>query len=185
MPLARAVAREHGFYLGDASLERPDLTSCAYLGLIRAVDTFDPGRGSTFATYAVPVIRNSIHSEMRRIRPLSYDAIRRGAEPPQFLSLDLPRWDDPDSDSIGDSMASECPGPEELLEASEEAALVRRAVSALNPRERELLVMRYGEDFTLEDMGAQAGVSSARAGQIHATALRRLRHLLAESVAFA
>jgi len=185
IPLARSIAREHSFYLGDASLERLDIVSCAYIGLIRAVDTFDAQRGVTFSTYAVPVIRNAIHSEMRRLKPLTWEAVRRGDEPPQLLSLDSPRFDEPDSDSLGDSMACQCPGPEEMLEASEEAAAVHQALSELSARERELLSMRYGEETTLEDLGTAAGVSSARVGQIHATALRRLRHMLAERMAVA
>src|ERR1700722_752668 len=50
MPLARSLARR---YLG-AQEPIEDLIQVAYLGLIKAIDRFDPARGNRFAAYAVP-----------------------------------------------------------------------------------------------------------------------------------
>ncbi len=47
------------------TVDRDDLTSAGVLGLIRAVETFDPGRGFKFETYAGHKIRGAILDELR------------------------------------------------------------------------------------------------------------------------
>ncbi len=46
-------------------IDREDLISAGIIGLIRAVDRFDPGRGASFATYATSVMRGAIMDELR------------------------------------------------------------------------------------------------------------------------
>jgi RNA polymerase sigma-B factor len=58
MPLARDLARRY-IHTGEP-LE--DLTQVAYLGLLKAIDRFELGRGVRFTSYAVP----TIHGELRR-----------------------------------------------------------------------------------------------------------------------
>lgn len=61
MPLARSLARR---YLG--TLEPiEDLTQVAYLGLIKAIDRFDPARGHRFAAFAVPTILGELRRHFR------------------------------------------------------------------------------------------------------------------------
>lgn len=58
MPLARSLARRY-----DRSSEPyEDLTQVASLGLLKALDRFDPSRGPSFASFAIPTILG----EMRR-----------------------------------------------------------------------------------------------------------------------
>lgn len=52
----------------------PDLVQQAFLGLMRAVDRFDPDRGIRFATYAVWWIR----AELQDYRMLNWSLVRRG-----------------------------------------------------------------------------------------------------------
>lgn len=61
VPLARAVARR--FTLEPENFD--DLFQVACVGLIRAVDRFDPQRGAAFSTYAVPTIVGELQRHVR------------------------------------------------------------------------------------------------------------------------
>lgn len=50
---------------------------------------------------------------------------------------------------------------------------IKEAMSDLRPREQTVLALRFGEDFTLDDVGAWLGVNRERARQIEAMALRK------------
>jgi RNA polymerase sigma-B factor len=61
MPLARSLALR---YRGTSE-SIDDLCQVAYLGLIKAVDGFDPRRGRSFTTYAVPTILGELRRHFR------------------------------------------------------------------------------------------------------------------------
>ncbi len=46
-------------------VDREDLISAGIIGLIKAVDRFDPERGASFSTYATTVMRGAILDELR------------------------------------------------------------------------------------------------------------------------
>ena len=54
MPLAQHLGRRY-----SARAEEDDLQQVAALGLIKAVDRFDPSRGIAFTSFAVPTILGS------------------------------------------------------------------------------------------------------------------------------
>jgi RNA polymerase sigma-B factor len=61
LPLARSLASRYRYT--PQPLE--DLVQVASLGLVKAVDGFDPDRGTAFATYAVPAILGELRHHMR------------------------------------------------------------------------------------------------------------------------
>jgi RNA polymerase sigma factor (sigma-70 family) len=60
LPLARHLARR---YRGRADVD--DLIQVASLGLLKAIERFDPGRGRAFSSFAVPTILGEIKREFR------------------------------------------------------------------------------------------------------------------------
>ena len=48
-----------------AEVDREDLISAGIIGLIKAVDRYDPNRGASFSTYATSVMRGAILDELR------------------------------------------------------------------------------------------------------------------------
>lgn len=63
MRLAYKIAWDfHG-----CGIEQEELEGLASLGLVKAASAFDKSKGFTFATFAVPVIRNEILMEIRKI----------------------------------------------------------------------------------------------------------------------
>jgi RNA polymerase sigma factor for flagellar operon FliA len=61
-------------------LDMDDLLSAGTIGLIQAVDRFDPSQGVKFETYAIQRIRGAILDSIRSLHPLSREAHRRGRE---------------------------------------------------------------------------------------------------------
>lgn len=50
-----------------AHVDRDDLISAGLIGLIRAVDRYDPTRGASFATYATLLVRGAVLDELRSL----------------------------------------------------------------------------------------------------------------------
>jgi RNA polymerase sigma-B factor len=61
MPLARKLARR--YHRGREPLE--DLEQVAYLGLVKAVDRFDPAHGNRFSSFAMPTITGELRRHFR------------------------------------------------------------------------------------------------------------------------
>ena len=84
-------------------------------------------------------------------------------------------------------MREETPSPEALYADAEMREVVRAAVAALPPRERAVIVRRFGmldgEEATLEETAPHVGVSRERVRQLEAVALRELRAKLRNTAA--
>ena len=85
MPLARSLARR--YVNGREPID--DLVQVASLGLLKAIDRFDPSRGSRFAAFAVPTILGELR---RHFRAVSWAVhVPRGA---QELTLEVDKASD-------------------------------------------------------------------------------------------
>jgi RNA polymerase primary sigma factor len=87
---------------------------------------------------------------------------------------------DSDDTSIGDYVADKTmPCQEDLAQKSLIRAALRRALRTLPPRERQVLILRYGlengMDYTLEEIGRVMGITRERVRQIEAKAIEKLR----------
>lgn len=96
------------------------------------------------------------------------------------ISLEMPVGEEDDS-SLGDFIEDEsamAPPHEAGLQLLREQ--VGDVLDTLSPRERDVILMRYGlgdgRNRTLEDVGRHVGVTRERIRQIEAKALRKLRH---------
>jgi RNA polymerase sigma factor for flagellar operon FliA len=183
--LATSVARRMRVPTG-ALMGRDDVESAAVIGLINAVDRYDPDRGVPFEGYAGLRIRGAILDELRRLDDHTRDERRRARDVAQdtepeigaygaTLSLDLLL-------ETGDrDWAAEDDGVDPF-ESQDLRTRVESALECLPPRQRELLARYYGDSLTLRESALKMGISEARACQLHGRAIQNLRHALATLV---
>ena len=178
-PLATRIARGMNVPVG-AVAGPDDLESAALIGLIDAVDRFDPERGVPFEGYASLRIRGAVLDEVRRVDELGRaDRRRQRAAAAQgetgsyqgTVSLDELIEHGYHGGAEQDELA-------ERYEAEDLRSRVRSAMTCLPPRQREVLERYYGQSLTLREAGLRMGISEARACQLHGRAIQNLRRQL-------
>ena len=103
---------------------------------------------------------------------------------PQTCSLDAPVGEDGDT-TVGNYLpTNEGAEPQEELVRQELASLMEGLLDQLNPRQRQILRLRFGmEDgvcYTLEEIGKMIGISKERVRQVEKQAIERLKCLGAD-----
>ena len=125
LPLARQLARR--YQRGTEPLD--DLVQVASIGLVKAVDRFDPARGTAFSSYAVPTIMGELKRYFRdsgwavHVPRGMQERVMQVNSAVARLSRDLGR--SPSPQEVAASLEA---SPEEVLEAME-AAMAYDAVS--------------------------------------------------------
>jgi RNA polymerase primary sigma factor len=129
-------------------------------------------------------------AEEQRLDPILARKLRRAANRVQQImrisqepmSLETPVGTEEDS-YLGDFIKDETmPEPDDAASQQLLREQLRKILSSLNHRERQVLEMRFGlndgQSHTLEEVGQAFGVTRERIRQIEAKALRKLRHPL-------
>ncbi|MDQ7819751.1 MAG: sigma-70 family RNA polymerase sigma factor [Armatimonadota bacterium] len=144
-----------------------DMLQEGTVGLIEAVERFDPGRGVRFSTFATYRIRGRVLNALRRGAPAAYSLEQDGLD-------DLPlatRLADPDSDRA-------------LADVEDGAVLdqLRRAMDALPARERAILRGTYLESRHPRHLARELRISLSHFYRLHRQALDRVRALVGADV---
>lgn len=134
-------------------------------------------------TYSNRLGRNATLEEIADEADMPIEKVRSLLETPnRTLSLDVPVYDDGNAffaDRIPDKSVS---SPSDAAAFNELRSNMVAALSALTPRERTVLQMRYGlnesSDCTLQEIGEALHLSRERIRQIELDALAKLRRLL-------
>ena len=147
-----------------------DLVSIGTIGLIKAINTFRAEKNIKLATYASRCIENEI---------LMY--IRKNSSQRSEMSIDEPLNVDWDGNELllSDVLGSEDDGITFEIEQLEERAAIRRAVEALDAREREIIELRYGmrgePELTQKEVADRLGISQSYISRLEKRIIARLR----------
>ncbi len=165
----RLVAHIVRKYYGAAK-NSEDLVSIGTIGLVKAVDSFNPTNGARFATYAAKCIQNEILMHFRAQKKLSCEVSINE-------TIDVDRDGNPLT--YMDVIATE-DNVDEELDKSIKSARVRRLVeNVLDPREREIISLRYGlsgdAPMTQREVAEKLSISRSYVSRIEKSALDTLR----------
>ena len=156
-------------YFADEN-DRDDLVSIGTIGLIKAVDSFKPDRGIRLSSYASRCIENEILMFFRGAKKAA-----------QNISLNEPIDTDKDGNTLTllDTMATD----DNILEDIDLRMKTRRLYDVLgrvlSPREREIIVLRYGlsgqRPLVQREVAKKLRISRSYISRLEKKALEKLR----------
>ncbi|MFN2459946.1 MAG: sigma-70 family RNA polymerase sigma factor [Candidatus Velthaea sp.] len=209
LPLVRKIARRIARVVGGSDID--DLVGDGSVGLIRAVDSFDPRYGLTLEQYARRVIAGAMLNGVRRLDPVSERVRRtiriaereryalaseRGVLPPLAeMEERVPGLRRARTEAHrGTPLSIDAPlpsgerldlpdhaDPQAVVTADADREHIRTAVAALPPRQRRLIVEHYFAERSLRTLSGEMRVSPQRVSQLHLLAIGRLRRDLVPS----
>jgi RNA polymerase sporulation-specific sigma factor len=151
-----------------------DLVSIGTIGLIKAVNTFDPTKKIKLATYASKCIENEILMYLRRSSKLRSE-----------VSFEEPLNTDWEGNELllSDILGTEGDLTTRPLEGKIDRELLRAAMRTLSPREGRIMELRFGlkdgRPRTQKEVADLLGISQSYISRLEKRILRRLRREIA------
>ena len=159
-------------------LETDDLVQEAMIGVLRAIQTYDPETGNLFLTYAQTIAENAMLDYIRKCAsaiPASGSILSLDASPPGFDSEANVTY----ADILPDDYSK---NPEQLFIRQETITEVRNALEEISDRERAYLHYRYGfvDDMSHDqtETASYFHLSLSRARHTETAALNNVRRAL-------
>lgn len=200
-PLVRFVAQRIAARL-PASIDVDDLISAGVIGLMDAIEKYDPSRDNKFKTYAEFRIRGAILDELRAqdFVPRSVrDKVKRldaaqlkleqmlgraptHAEVAGMLAVDIldlhtfmpARYASERNEQVA-TMSADADSPFDAFALRRTRNQVIRMIEGLPEQQRLVVSLYYLEDMNLKEIGRILGVTESRVSQIHSFALANMR----------
>ena len=157
----------------NTGIDLEDLVSIGTIGLIKGVNTYKLDKNIKLATYASRCIDNEILMYLRKNKKrktevsfedsLSYDA--EGNE----LHLE-------------DVLGTEPDIVTKEIEDATEKSLLMKEIQKLNPRDKQIMVLRYGlfnnDEMTQKEVANLLGISQSYISRIEKKVIRRLQNVV-------
>ena len=149
-----------------------DLISIGTIGLIKSINTFQPNKNIKLATYASRCIENEILMYLRRNNKTKLE-----------VSIDEPLNVDWDGNEL---LLSDILGTEEdviyrNIENQVERKLLKKALSKLGDREKQIVSLRYGigrpdgEEMTQKEVADLLGISQSYISRLEKKIMKQLK----------
>jgi RNA polymerase sigma-B factor len=199
MGLVRSVARRYA--RGGEPVD--DLVQVGAIGLIKAVDRFEPARGRDLRAVAVPAIEGEIRHHLRdrtqlvrtprtvlelaaRVRRAQVEiGAREGRLPTR---AELAEAVDASEEQVVQALQARAPvialepehAPAAPDDLADERALLDAGMSVLPARERRILELRFYEDRSQAEIAREIGLSQAQVSRLIRRAVDRMRAAVVE-----
>ena len=147
-----------------------DLISIGTIGLIKAVNTFDPSKKIKLATYASRCIENEVLMFLRRHSRTRVE-----------VSIDEPLRTDWDGNELllSDVLGTEPDMVSRGIEEDAEKTMLFEALARLSPRERKIMSLRFGlggqEEMTQKEVADEVGISQSYISRLEKRILKHIK----------
>lgn len=149
-----------------------DLISIGTIGLIKAIESFSPNKGTKLATFAARCIENEILMHLRSLKKTRKD-----------VSLHDPIGTDKEGNEITliDILGTEVDEVVDKVQLKIEKSKIYRNLDILDEREQEVIKGRFGleyggEERTQREIACELGISRSYVSRIEKRALMKLYH---------
>lgn len=178
---ARDVLIEHNLRLvvflakkyESSGYDIEDLVSIGSIGLIKGINTYKIDKNIKLATYASRCIANEILMFLRKTKKrkteISFeDALNYDSEGNELHLEDILGTDE-------DIVIKE-------FESSMDKKMLAEEINKLNPRDKQIMVLRYGlnntEEYTQKEVAEILGISQSYISRIEKKVIKNLKNLL-------
>lgn len=152
-----------------------DLISLGTIGLIKAINTYNPDKNIKLATYASRCIENEILMYLRKYSNIKTE-----------LSLDEPLNTDWDGNELllSDILGTDDNEVSRPLEEDADRKMLHESISVLNPRERRIIELRFGlngtSEYTQKEVAEIMGISQSYISRLEKRTISRLKKEMAK-----
>lgn len=157
----------------NTGVDLEDLVSIGSIGLIKAINTFSSDKNIKLATYASRCIDNEILMYLRKNKK-----VKSEVSIDQALSLDS----DGNELHLEDIIGTDKDEITKSIEKEDDKALMIREILSLKPRDREIMILRYGllgnDEFTQKEVADKLGISQSYISRIEKKVIRKLKLLI-------
>lgn len=173
--LVAYVAKKYNNHAKDAE----DLISVGTIGLIKAIVTYKPDKGTKLATYAIRCIDNEILMFLRKIRISAGDIYFQ-----DIVGVDR----EGNEVRVEDKLADDKETIDDQVSLKMQISRLRKAVcDVLYGREKSVITMRYGlgpktKEMTQREIAGELEISRSYVSRIEKKALMKLRKAFFENI---
>ena len=154
----------------NTGVDLEDLVSIGTIGLIKGINTFKSGKNIKLATYASRCIDNEILMFLRKNKK-----VRTEVSIDSSLSFD----GEGNELHLEDVLGTEPDLVSKPIEIESDKSLMIREVNKLKPRDRNIIMLRYGllgkEELTQKEVAEKLGISQSYISRIEKKVIKKLK----------
>ena len=157
----------------NTKIDLEDLVSIGTIGLIKGINTYKMDKNIKLATYASRCIDNEILMYLRKNKKIKTE-----------VSFDESLSYDPDGNELHleDILGTDPDIVTRGLEEDIDKRIVIEEINRLDPRDREIMVLRYGlisgEEMTQKDVAKLLGISQSYISRIEKKVIKKIKNIV-------